>query len=158
MPLPILTNRCLWGALLLAAVQVAGAETVIYKWSNDDGVTQFTAQPPDNRPYERITVRGDSHYQAPAAAAAAEPAAAATAETDSELTRASVERQAKMAEEREQIAKNCEQARLNIQHVEPRRRVFVDDGAGGQRRLTDDERLALIEESRQYLKTYCGGE
>ncbi len=156
MRLPALTSHLLF-AVLLAAAQSAGAETVIYKWVNQDGITQFTAQPPDNLPYERITVRGDSRYQAPASPAlATEPAA--SDETSSDVTRASTERQAKMAEDQELIAKNCEQARLNIQHIEPRRRVFVDDGAGGQRRLTDDERLALIEESRQYLKTYCGGE
>ena len=71
---------------------------------------------------------------------------------------------------REEIAKNrkerrekqaemdrmCAQHRVRLASVEPNRRVFYTDESGENVRMDDDKRIALVEESKDFLTKNCG--
>jgi len=70
---------------------------------------------------------------------------------------------------REEIAKNrkerrekqaemdrmCTQHRVRLASVEPNRRVFYTDESGENVRMDDDKRIALVEESKDFLAKNC---
>jgi len=52
-------------------------------------------------------------------------------------------------------SKNCRIARDNMQHNERISRMYRLDADGTRQFLTDDERAAVLEKSRQQIKNWC---
>ncbi len=49
----------------------------------------------------------------------------------------------------------CEMHRTRLAQIEPNRRVFYTDDSGEQRRMDDDKRVGLVEESKDFLAKNC---
>ena len=49
----------------------------------------------------------------------------------------------------------CAQHRTRLAGVEPNRRVFYKDESGETVRMDDDKRIALVEESKDFLAKNC---
>lgn len=133
--------------LLLALVSLAlathtHAET-IYQWADENGVTQFTAQPPQGREYRRVQARtGHS-----------EPVSYSQTEADEEQTpRGAADTVGPSQEELDQA---CRVAIQNLETLERGGRIAVEDDNGDRRYLDEDELAERAEEARQMQEQAC---
>jgi hypothetical protein len=137
--------------LFFASQSYAGNE--IYKWVDDSGVTHYSARPPeDGRLYEEVKVRNRNRYATQGTTLAGVPTATPTPAQEPEITQPGRE---VSVQNPEKVAQNCARARKNIDTINSKRRVLISDEQGQQRRLSDDERAKLMQESQQYLQRWC---
>lgn len=140
--------------IALGASTAAQAE--VYKWVDSEGVTHYSQQPPEAGTAKEIPV------PRPAAAPADEPQPAtetpAAKDRASELTD---EIRARRAEEdRQQVeadlqrAKACEKMRANLETLQTRARVRVEED-GGNRVLTPEEQAQRIIDLEKQIQDNC---
>jgi len=138
----------------------AGAfATEIYTWTDEDGVTHFSDRRPESGDPQVIEITdhsGGVRYSVPGT-----PDAAAADPGDPELTPAQQRRKelddARVAqrEQRQRNERMCQQHRERLARIEPARRVTYVDENGQEARMDDDQRVAAIEESQNYLDENC---
>lgn len=141
-PFPALATLALALMFTTSAALAAGE---VYKWTDDDGVAQYTDSPPDGRPF---TVVNTGKSKAPAAAqpesqaidpATGEPIPAAppVAKTGS-------------------AEANCATAMTNVDNLTRYTDVNMDrNGDGTPEKLSEDERKSELERSQTLVKLYC---
>lgn len=131
--------------LLLTLLTSAQAAT-IYKWVDTNGVTHFSAEPPAGQ--NAITVNPS----------APRPGSVTPSQStrDAEQTQEQVEREVKreVAAEQAEREKFCQTARRNLAQLELNPRVRIEDG-DQVRRLSEEERQAKIESTRQSIAEHC---
>lgn len=143
--------------LCLFTLNLATA-TEVYKWVDQDGITHYSARPPvDERGYEQLNIHSRRYEPIPNSSVAANTNDQAndgqnSADNSDDVTQPGAE---VVVKNREKIAQNCERARSNISTINNRRRVMLNDENGEPRRMTDDERTALLRESQNYLDEWC---
>lgn len=160
---------CLLAFLGLAAAQAAE----VYTWTDENGVVHYSDAPRADG--EMNTVEVDEIYRPGSADAYAAPAvpAEASPQADTEgpsdtpaeapISAAQQRREqiaAERAERRQQqdeTGRLCERHRQRLEQMEPARRVFYTDEQGEQVRMDDEQRMALIDESRAFLAANCSG-
>jgi len=164
---------CLMGAALVlcAAVNLPAAAKEIYTWTDQNGVVHYVDRPPDHP--GAVSMEAPEAYR-PGTSDVAYPAAAATAtneETDADQTDrtgtaeepslADQKRGAlatQRAEQRQRRAERdaaCASAQQRLDQIEPRRRVFYTDESGQTVRLDDEQRMAEVEEMKQFIRDNC---
>lgn len=159
--------RVLLYALVALSCQTAAAAEV-YTWTDADGVVHFSDAPPESG--KSSTLQVDEIYRpgsadayskpedAPtdpaadgSAAVTPEPAQSAAQQRREQILRERAERQQEAAE----AERLCALHRQRLEQMEPARRVFYSDEQGETVRMDDDQRMALIDESKQYLASNC---
>ena len=160
--------RIMLCALALTVGQAATAAEV-YTWTDENGVVHFSDAPPESG--ESATLQVEEIYRpgsveaqptpsdAPAETAAhggepePEPPLSAAQQRREQILRDRAERE-KEAAEAERL---CGLHRQRLEQMEPARRVFYTDERGESVRMDDDRRMALIDESKQFLADNCRG-
>lgn len=137
----------LLASLLLGGVGMASAGQ-IYKWVDAQGVTHFTAQPPQAT--QSVTIPPAKQPPAPPSAPAT-TAPAATEQTQADID-ARVRRE--LAQKEKERADYCLTVRTNLAHLRnnPRLRMEMN---GEMRRVTEDERQAKIAEAEKTIAAQC---
>ena len=141
-------------ALLLASVTpLVGAETV-YKWVDEQGVTQFSALPPADRSAEKLKV------EAPEATTGTTPDAKSAAGDDGrpkDLTEGVANPSAAdLAREEAKRTENCATAKRNLESLNTRAHVRIkDEKTGEDRYLTPDEHTQWKKDSALRVDEYC---
>ena len=152
---------------LLGCQATAAAE--VYTWTDENGTVHYSDAPPESG--RAATLQVDEIYRpgsadaysrpAEAPAAAAEDAAEAPPETTPSAAQQRREQIAQERAEREQAAAEqerlCALHRQRVEQMEPARRVFYEDEKGETVRMDDDQRMGLVDESREYLARHCRG-
>jgi len=135
--------------LLMAAVGHLEAQTY-YKWTDENGTTHFTAEPPMDRDFESIDTSGNvissTRLESPDVSTTAE-------ETMEEVSRAPREGEP----DPELVEARCNEARENLFWLQSNRRVIVEDDQGNEQFIDVDRQQQLIEENRALLEEWCGG-
>jgi hypothetical protein len=169
---PAPTHRAILPILLctmaLMACQTA-ASAEVYTWTDENGVVHFSDAPPESGKSATLEVEeiyrpgSTDAYAKPAepaadasadtSEAAAEPALSAAQQRREQILRERAERQQEAAE----AERLCALHRQRVEQMEPARRVFYTDEQGESVRMDDDQRMALIDESKQYLARNCRG-
>ena len=143
------------------------AATEVYSWTDESGTVNFSDRPPANDGSQVINVEdayrpgttgaypltGDN-ADAPSAPAEAGPAGealSAAQQRREEIAKAREERKEAQAE-KEQM---CGKHRKRLDQMEPARRVFYINERGEEIRMDDDQRMKLIDESKDYIATNC---
>lgn len=134
--------RALTLCLLLTVLAAGSAQAqsdVVYKWTDDKGMTHYTQTPPDGREYEEVRARRDksSSDESGDEENAAEPKDAAAKATNPN-------------------AKACETARKNLQLLESD--VVVTrpaTGEGEPQVLSTQERAKEVERNRAMVAAVC---
>jgi hypothetical protein len=144
-------------ALMLAGGLLGAAE--VYTWTDEDGVLHFSDTPRMDGQSE--TIEAEEAYRpgtadvypspAPASDAVAEAPVSVAAARRQELSQESEQRREAKAE----LGRLCAQHSQRLEQVEPSRRVFYTDASGETVRLDDEERVALVEESKAFLTENC---
>lgn len=142
-------------ALIALALGASTAEAAkFYKWTDEQGATHYTADPPPpGAKSSEVRVKAK-----PGAATPATPAAAATtgkAKADDKAKAKGQEQKADASKGPEQYAEKCKGLRANLQAMEEHGRVKEMTASGEARVLTDDEKNARLDETRREIKAFC---
>lgn len=137
-------------SLLLAPPAMAR----LYKWVDENGVTQYTQTPPP---------KGDFNQLRPPPKPAVDPEQAQSElnkrlesfqQRRDEASKGKAEADKKAAEKAGKDAK-CKQARKNQQYLETHSRVRETDTAGKVTLLPEEQRQARIKQATDAIKEYC---
>ncbi len=161
-------------SLLLSIASGNAIATEVYTWTDANGVVHYGDKPPDGQQAQIINVRethgpGTTEADPSPGEAQSDPASDALAVNDAPEQETSPPQSVADAR-REKIANNrkerreaqaamdrlCVDHRERLAHVEPNRRVFYLDESGERVRMDDDKRIALVEESKDFLTKNCG--
>lgn len=152
---------------LCMALSASAAE--VYTWTDENGVQHFSDTPREGGAMQALEVDeiyrpGSSDaYSAPEAGPEQPPAMPGQTEAETPKTAAEARREAmakNRSQRREQQAETerlCALHRQRLEQMEPARRVLYTDESGEQVRMDDDQRMALIDESRAYVDQNCKG-
>lgn len=129
------------------------SQGAIYKWVDENGVTQFSQFPPTEQAAERVV---------PAPAPAADPSVQERLQRQlegfDERQQAREEARQQQAQDREAKARrqrNCETARHNLGILERSNSMRVETAPGEYTYLSEEERLRRLEAGRQAVRQYC---
>lgn len=158
--------------LLIAATGLAAcintaAAAEVYTWTDKDGITHFSDRPPASGNAETMEIE-DSDIPAPPASATSAPhntenvTGSETAAPQEQPLTAAQQRRQQLAKEREdrreaqgKVDILCGKHRQRLAQVEPARRVFYTDDSGQSVRMDDDMRIALVQESKDFIAKNC---
>lgn len=150
-------------ALLTLALAASTAEAAkFYKWTDADGVTHYSADPPAEGAGKASEIRVKSRHAAdtPAAAtpaAGAAPGAAASGQDKADAGKDKKKEEAPKATGKEpaQYAEKCKQLRQDLQTIQDHERIKTRDANGEVKVLSDDEKNARLDATQREIKAYC---
>lgn len=134
--------------LLVLMLSTPALAQTYFKWVDDEGTVHFTAEPPQDRAFERIDTSGNviGRSEAPPA----DPNDPTSAEAQDEVQ---MPRQGQP--DPEQVAARCAQARENLFWLENRRRIAVERDDGTEEFIEGDARTAMIEDTQALIDEWC---
>lgn len=145
-------RRMIITSSLLLAMSATAMASQVYKWVDAQGVTHFSAQPPQGQ--EATSINTAVPASKPAASEAPKPAP--TFESIADPEQAAIDEKVKqdVAAKEAERKKYCEDVRTNLAQLQnnPRLRMEVD---GEVRRLSEDERQARISETQKSIADNC---
>ncbi len=136
------------GSLLLALSSSTMAAQV-YKWVDAQGITHFSAQPPQGQAAQTLNT-----VTPPPKPVAAESDASENSESlvDQEKIDRKVKQQ--VAEQEAERKRYCETLQTNLAQLQNNPRVRVEEN-GEVRRLKEEERQSRIAETKQKIEENC---
>jgi hypothetical protein len=145
-------RRMMITSSLLLAMSATAMAGQVYKWVDAQGVTHFSAQPPQDQAATSI----NTATPPPRPAVAEEKKAVPTFESIADPEQAAIDRKVKqdVAAKEVERKKYCEEVRTNLAQLQnnPRLRMEVD---GEVRRLSEDERQSRIGEAQKAIADNC---
>ena len=159
-----------WTGILVVALVLSSsivmAEEKIYRWVDADGVVHFGDQPNDKFDSQEVTVRkGPENIpvetQAMPTETGAESEAVNTEAKDDEPSYAQQRRDARAKQRKEaekkkqEIAASCELHQKLVEQLEPMTRVIVQREDGTVERMDDNERIAQLKKSKEFIAENC---
>lgn len=160
-------------SLLVSFTSGNAIATEVYRWTDANGVVHYGDKPPDGQTTQTINVTEPPRSSATEAypgPGGTQPDAASDAvindpangqETDPPQSLADARRE-KMAEDRKkrretqaETERLCAKHGTRLEQVEPHRRVFYKNERGESVRMDDDKRIALVEESKDFIAKNC---
>ena len=156
-PYPRLPNGKLQLILLtlacLVPLHLTAAE--VWTWTDENGVVHYGEVPPENI---KATLLGEDQVSIPTLSGN-DPASGTPAEGEKSYAQQRREDIAKEKKDRRtsqaEIQEHCDFHRKRLAEVEPVRRVIYTNDEGEAVRMDDNERLALVDESKAFLEEYC---
>lgn len=162
----LLALTALTAVVACAWVSSAAAKEV-YTWTDKNGIVHYGDMPPAEENSEKITVE-DAYVPGTSGAypTAAETADDATARADADPSEttlsAAQQRREKIAKERQERKElqaerreMCGKRKRRLEQLEPARRVLYINEQGEEVRMDDDQRMALIQEDKDYIAKNC---
>ena len=145
-------RRMIITSSLLLAISATAMAGQVYKWVDAQGVTHFSAQPPQGQEASTINTALPVPKPAPAEPTKPPPTFESIANPEQAAIDAKVKQDvaAKEAERK----KYCEEVRTNLAQLQnnPRLRMEVE---GEVRRLSEEERQARIAETQKSITDNC---
>jgi hypothetical protein len=141
-------HMILTGSLMLALSATAMASQV-YKWVDAQGVTHFSAQPPQGQPATAINTSAPPPRQAPA-----EPAPSVEELLDPEQAAIDKKVKEQVAAQEAERKQYCASARTNLAQLENNPRLRIED-EGEVRRIDENERQERITELKKSIAENC---
>jgi len=141
----------------------------VYTWTDENGVVHFSDSPRASG--EMQTLEVDEIYRPGSAEVAPAPAdadadadepdevaeAAATKSVAEQRREQAAQARKDRAQQQAEIDRLCAMHRQRLEQMEPARRVFYTNSEGESVRMDDDQRMAMIDESKAYLSQNCEG-
>lgn len=145
----------------------AHAASKFYKWTDEQGVTHYTIDPPPATAKAAGEVKVRAQHtpvdEAPAAAATGKAGAGGGApgkddkakgkDKEKEKDKDAAKKDPKPGDER--YAERCQKLRADLQTIQEHARVRVSDGEGEARTLSDEEKTAKQDEIQRQIKAFC---
>jgi len=137
---PLKATSILFATLIW--VSPASATQKFYRWVDQDGTVHYTTQKPPESNAETIEVD-----------AKAPPNNAAIRQSTQDD--ASGEQPVVDPERELQVMRECEKARQGLELIDSRIRLYADDGSGGRKYLTAEEKAAQARDFKQFIRKNC---
>ncbi|WNF47889.1 DUF4124 domain-containing protein [Pseudomonas sp. SG20056] len=145
-------RRMMITSSLLLAMSATAMASQVYKWVDAQGVTHFSAQPPQGQDATSI----NTATPPPKPVAAEEKKAAPTFESIADPEQAAIDEKVKQEVAAKEIErkKYCEDVRTNLSQLQnnPRLRMEVE---GELRRLSEEERQSRISAAQKAIAENC---
>ncbi len=138
--------------LVLILLAAPASADKVYKWVDDQGQVHYSAQPPAQDQFTEMKIRSTSPAAVESEPEEAEDGEQTADEVAFETPKELAQREAL---DRKLRAENCRIAKRNKSVVENARRVMVNDGKGGKRRLDDGERTERLQKADQNITKFC---
>jgi len=119
------------------------ADKYMYKWKGKDGEIHYTERPPKGVEFTRIRVSEDK----------GNPSAKSTVSTQAADKKA--EPTTKESKYQAWKKENCKIANENLDILQNSGRIAQDDGQGGTRLMSDEEKAANIKKMEAQRDKYC---
>ncbi len=160
-------------SLLLSITSGNAIATEVYTWTDANGVVHYGDRPPDGQKTQITNVRethdpGTTEADPTPGEAQPDPASDALIMNDADEQETSppqsiadakreeiANKRNERREEQAEMASMCAQHSARLASVEPSRRVFYTEESGEVVRMDDDKRIALVEESKDFLAKNC---
>ncbi|MBD3666515.1 MAG: DUF4124 domain-containing protein [Kangiella sp.] len=136
---------------------MASANQPIYKWKDEKGNIKYTqTKPPHGVSYETINQRvSDSKPVSERGnEQSAEAANTMASSQDDVIARQEAQKKSVEEQNKEITRKNCTIAKNNLEVLESRTRVQIEEN-GQRRMLTDTEREERLKQARENVNKYC---
>lgn len=157
----VITSLCL-AAWVTAALVLPAVQGAVYKWVDADGKVHYSQSPPLDRPAEKVKMPSQPPADAAPKAQAPktigtekEPDTATTKDQNQAAQKDKKETKKEKREKEAQRQENCDQARRSLEGLESRPRARKTEPDGTLVYMTDEERQAAIEQSRQGVSDFC---
>jgi len=139
-------------ALLSGVTNPVQAQEEIYKWVDADGVTHFSARPPEGIEYQRINTFSNVVQTVSPQSVGESDSDERTANTGLMPTLPEVEIQ---QPDPEVVAERCEQARSNLSWMTQRVRLNRENDQGQMEAISEEQRQQMIQQSRDFISEWC---
>jgi len=139
-------------ALLSGVTSPVQAQEEIYKWVDADGVTHFSARPPEGIEYQRINTFSNVVQTVSPQSVGESDSDERTANTGLMPTLPEVEIQ---QPDPEVVAERCEQARSNLSWMTQRVRLNRENDQGQMEAISEEQRQQMIQQSRDFISEWC---
>ncbi|RLA04959.1 MAG: hypothetical protein DRQ47_02360 [Gammaproteobacteria bacterium] len=127
----------------LSVFSATSISKVTYKWTDTNGIVQYTERPPKNIAYKKITVNTSGGKEI-------------TEVTAEEATNASSDSNNDVLDDMAAANKrNCTIAKQNMKVLSNIARIRVSDEKGENRVLTPEEKQTRIDETQKQIDIYC---
>ena len=132
-------------AVLIAGLSanINAAEKYMYKWKSSDGEIHYSERPPQGVEFTRIKVAAEKGNPS---------ATAAPKQSQDEAKKAEPGKESKYQAWRKE---NCKIANENLDILKNSGRIAQDDGEGGTRLMTDEEKSSNIKKMEEQRDKYC---
>jgi len=149
-------HAALLGAALVASPVMANQ---FYKWTDEQGVTHYSEEPPPQAAKNAAEVKVQTRTPSGAAAAVEglqkQREAAAKAMTDAAKDKKTSAGTPPAKADKSQYAERCKQLRANLETMESHGRVSETDEKGEKRALPDEEKNKRMDETKRQIKAFC---
>ena len=122
----------------------------LYKWVDENGVTQFSQQPPASNQYERMNVTPP-----PALGSTPPPTAETPTATEPDPGNENAAAQKADSEQKAMRVAQCAKLREDLTTLENNPRLGRTNADGEMERIGEDERQSMITTAREELASYC---
>lgn len=155
-----MNNNLRIAALLALALGASTAEAAkFYKWTDEQGATHYTVEPPPagaKASEVRIKTSSVTDAEEPQPAPAGAKATPAKSKGDDKAkARGKDEKTEATPKGPEQYAEKCKGLRENLKAMEEHARVKETTDTGEVRVLTDEEKTARLDEVKREIKGFC---
>lgn len=158
---PVMTGTQTWASVLLALAAMTFSPAMageIYKWVDENGVIHFGDRPPQREPDALQTLQPEleSSGVGPGIASDFGLEVNEDGQTVAQQRREEIRdsrREARLDQEERQNL--CDYHQKQLARYEPARRLTYTNESGEVVRLDDDQRLALIENSKKIIEQNC---
>ncbi|MBJ6138643.1 DUF4124 domain-containing protein [Marinobacter litoralis] len=144
-----MNRKILMFSILMAATPGLAADSSVYKWTDDNGVTHFGDRQPTGKTAEQVNVRSGTSRNSGSERASPQE----RLNQFEEQQQASAERKKETAVEeanRKQREANCKTAKENLKVISSNARIRVEEN-GEQRYLSPEE----IDEQRKKFEAFA---
>ena len=129
------------GVFLSSSLSLLAGEKIMYKWTDEKGEVHYSERAPKGVEYKRIRTYVDTS-KAASSPIPKNPLNKTESETKKDTY--GTWRQ-----------ENCTIATQNLEMLQTAGRIGVDDGQGGKRLMTDEEKAEKIAHMKEQQEKYC---
>ncbi|MEH3022214.1 MAG: DUF4124 domain-containing protein [Pseudomonas oryzihabitans] len=149
----------LWLPALFLAGGLCAQAAQVYKWTDDKGVTHFSAQPPEGQKANEVDVKTAPQINGGGSAPTYKmPHGGQQPSVSNDAQQQELDRRVKaqVREDQAKLKDQCDQARQNLAQLRNNPRILVQSGRGETRRLTEEERQQRLADTQLSIEQNCG--
>jgi hypothetical protein len=150
---------CTLAILTACAFSTNLLATDVFTWTDENGVVHYSDLPSDTAEAKEISVEG---VYKPGTVESSSPSPAGSESTEESPATAAQQRRERIASEHEERREKqaeteqmCVRHKQRLEQMEPARRVMYQGESGEMVRMDDDQRMKLIDESRNFITKNC---
>ena len=149
-------------AVLVCILPIGAAASEVYMWTDDNGIKHYSDIPPGQQDSKIINILGVPKTGTTGAYPQDTASAPAVANPDADQPSAAEQRREELAKrsserraEKARLESQCARYRKLLADTEPYRRIIVTNDEGVAERLDDDQRMEVVNESKDFIAKNC---